>query len=165
MPEHANAPNDVLVKLCNRILSIEEEAITKASALGLTMSEIHVIEAIGDMEPRSMSEVAADLGVTIGTLPASVNRLVHKGHVPRSRPENARRVVLVTLTDKGMVAYRMHERFHQRMIDSILKGLDEDEQKSILHAAEKLYQFFLRVKPEDLLREGIEPKLGELSQR
>ena len=86
MPEHANALNDVLVKLFNRILSIEEEAITKASALGLTMSEIHVIEAIGDMEPRSMSEVAADLGVTIGTLTASVNRLVHKGHVTRSRP-------------------------------------------------------------------------------
>ena len=78
MTDKGQALNDVLVRLFNRILAIEEEAITKASALGLTMSEIHVIEAIGTDEPRSMSEVASDLGVTVGTLTASVNRLVYK---------------------------------------------------------------------------------------
>ena len=61
MTDKGKALNDVLVRLFNRILAIEEEAITKASALGLTMSEIHVIEAIGTDEPRSMSEVASDL--------------------------------------------------------------------------------------------------------
>ena len=102
MIDKGQALNDVLVRLFNRILAIEEEAITKASALGLTMSEIHVIEAIGTDEPKSMSEVASDLGVTVGTLTASVNRLVYKGHVTRFRSDRDRRVVLVSL--RTMVA-------------------------------------------------------------
>ncbi|OPZ64142.1 MAG: Multiple antibiotic resistance protein MarR [Firmicutes bacterium ADurb.Bin506] len=164
MPDKAEALNNVLVKLFNRILSIEEEAITKASALGVTMSEIHVIDAIGDTEARSMSEVAADLGVTMGTLTASVNRLVHKGHVTRSRPDNDRRVVLVTLTGDGLKAHEMHERFHMRMVDSILKNLSEEEQRSIVLAAQKLYEFFMRINPEDLLYEALKPGGDESHQ-
>jgi len=160
MPQKAVALNNVLVKLFNRILSIEEEAITRASALGITMSEIHVIEAIGNADPRSMSEVASDLGVTMGTLTASVNRLVHKGHVTRSRPDNDRRVVLVTLTGEGMVAHDLHEQFHMRMVDSILKNLSEEEQRSIVMAAEKLYDFFTRIDPEDLLYDAALPGRG-----
>ncbi|HOB41905.1 MAG: MarR family transcriptional regulator [Bacillota bacterium] len=151
MADKAEVLNDVLVKLFNKILSIEEEAITKAAALGVTMSEIHVIEAIGTDEPKSMSEVASTLGVTMGTLTASVNRLVHKGHVSRFRPEEDRRVVLVTLTEDGRLAHSIHERFHRRMINGILQDLDEESQDAIIVAAEKLYEFFERVKPEDLL--------------
>lgn len=154
MADKAEVLNDVLVKLFNKILSIEEEAITKAAALGVTMSEIHVIEAIGTDEPKSMSEVASGLGVTLGTLTASVNRLVHKGVVSRYRPEEDRRVVLVTLTEEGRVAHSIHERFHRRMIDGILKDLDDESQDAIIMAAEKLYEFFERVKPEDLLLEN-----------
>ncbi|MDD3598552.1 MAG: MarR family transcriptional regulator [Bacillota bacterium] len=154
MSDKAQALNDILVKLFNKILAIEEEAITKAAALGVTMSEIHVIEAIGTDEPKSMSEVASGLGVTLGTLTASVNRLVHKGVVSRYRPEEDRRVVLVTLTEEGRVAHSIHERFHRRMIDGILKDLDDESQDAIIMAAEKLYEFFERVKPEDLLLEN-----------
>ena len=118
------------------------------------MSEIQVIEAFGTDEPKSMSEVASGLGVTLGTLTASVNRLVHKGVVSRYRPEEDRRVVLVTLTEEGRVAHSIHERFHRRMIDGILKDLVDESQDASIMAAEKLYVFFERVMPEDLLLEN-----------
>ncbi|MBP7164729.1 MAG: MarR family transcriptional regulator [Firmicutes bacterium] len=153
MTDKGQALNDVLVRLFNRILAIEEEAITKASALGLTMSEIHVIEAIGTDEPRSMSEVASDLGVTVGTLTASVNRLVYKGHVTRFRSERDRRMVLVSLTDDGRLAYSIHDHFHKHMVEGILRNLDEESQEAVILAAEKLYEFFLKVKAEDMLED------------
>ncbi len=37
------------------------------------------------------------------------------------------------------------------MINGILQDLDEESQDAIIVAAEKLYEFFERVKPEDLL--------------
>ena len=100
-----------------------------------------------------MSEVASDLGVTVGTLTASVNRLVYKGHVTRFRSDRDRRVVLVSLTDDGRLAYSIHDHFHKRMVGGILRNLDEESQDAVILAAEKLYEFFLRVKAEDMLKE------------
>jgi len=65
-----------------------------------------------------MSEVASGLGVTLGTLTASVNRLVHKG-VGIPVPSGRKIGVLFSSHSprKGRVAHSIHERFHRRMID------------------------------------------------
>ena len=137
--------NDILVKLFNRILAIEQNAIERAQAFGLTITEIHVLEAVGMADPKSMSEIAAQLRVTLGTLTTAINRLVKKGYVSRIRPESDRRVVLVQLTEAGKLPYRIHERFHREMVHSILNGLLEEEEITLIKSMRKLYQFFNRV--------------------
>lgn len=137
--------NDILVKLFNRILVIEENAIQGAYPYPLTMTEVHVLEAVGTGDPKSMSEIASQLGVTLGTLTTAINRLVDKGYVTRIRPEEDRRVVLVRLTEAAARPFKLHERFHREMVRSILGGLDEEEEQSIIGAMEKLYSFFMRI--------------------
>ncbi|MGI5853299.1 MAG: MarR family winged helix-turn-helix transcriptional regulator [Bacillota bacterium] len=137
--------NDILVKLFNRILAIEQNAIERAQTFGLTITEIHVLEAVGMDEPKSMSEIAAQLRVTLGTLTTAINRLVKKGYVTRIRPESDRRVVLVQLTEAGKLPYRIHERFHREMVHSILNDLPEEEEITLIKAMQKLYQFFNKV--------------------
>ncbi|MEA4882632.1 MAG: MarR family transcriptional regulator [Clostridia bacterium] len=152
MPDYSGALNDVLVKLFNRILSIEERVINQAYAGGLTITEIHVLEAVGADRWRSMSEIAARLGITLGTLTTSMNRLERKGYVTRVRPDQDRRVVLVGLTPNGLDAYRFHEVFHSEMVAAILHDLSPDDQVATLGAAQKLYEFFLKVEPCDIVR-------------
>ena len=57
----------------------------------------------------------------------SVNGLVRKEYVLRTRSETDRRVVLVSLTEKGESAFRHHENFHTRIVDAIHASLTEEE--------------------------------------
>ena len=112
MNKEISIVNELLVKIFNEILQIEEKTLKSGHFSDLSVREMHTIEAIGRKEKRMMSEVAQDLGITVGTLTTSINRLIKKEYVERSRIEEDRRVVLVELTQKGKIAHRLHERFH-----------------------------------------------------
>lgn len=58
------------------------------------------------------------------------------------RGEQDRRVVYISLTEKGKIAYRHHEEFHRQMIDAIINGLSEDETKILVKALSNLNKFF-----------------------
>lgn len=148
--------NDVLVKLFNRILAIEENALAHACSPQLTITEVHVLEAVGRGEPRSMSEIAALLSVTLGTLTTAVSRLVKKGYVSRLRPDEDRRLVLVQLTEAGRRPYVIHERFHREMVGTILQGLEPEEEQTLIVSLQKLYTFFARFDGRTLCEEDSE---------
>lgn len=137
--------NEVLVKLFRDINTIEERAIKTGEYKELTVNDMHVIEAIDIHEPKNMTTVAKSLMVTTGTLTISVNGLVKKGYVERTRSEEDRRVVLISLTEKGRKAYAQHQQFHQEMIDAIIQGLNEEEQRILEHALRNVNQFFRTV--------------------
>lgn len=134
--------NELLVELFNDILQIEQNALSEGHFSDLSVTEIHTIEAIGMYEPKSMGEVAQELGITVGTLTTAINKLIKKEYVERKRIEEDRRVVLVELTKKGKLAYRIHEKFHKDMIKATIEGLNEDEEKILVSSLEKLNLFF-----------------------
>ena len=137
-----NTLNEVLVRLFRDINAIEERAIRTEEYKDVTTNDMHVMEAIGIQEAKNMTSVAKSLEVTTGTLTIAVNSLVKKGYVERVRSEEDRRVVLVSLSEKGKKAYLHHQQFHQQMIASILETLDGQEQQVLEKALQKLNQFF-----------------------
>ncbi len=139
--------NELLVQLFRDINMIEERAVRRGECKNLTLNDMHVIEAIGDGEPKNMTSVAKALSVTTGTLTISVNSLVKKGYVDRVRSEADRRVVLVSLTDLGQKAFRQHRHFHEEMIGSILSHVN-DEESSVLAGALTDIIGFLKEKNE-----------------
>ena len=134
--------NDVLVKLFRNVNVIEERAIRTEEYKDVTTNDMHVIEAIGMESAKNMTSVARALEVTTGTLTIAVNSLVKKGYVSRVRSEEDRRVVLVSLSEKGRRAYLHHRRFHEQMIDSVVEELTEEEQRILEKALRKLNHFF-----------------------
>lgn len=139
--------NELLVELFNDILMIEQQALKSKDFNDLSITEIHTIEAIGMYGDKTMSEVAEKLNITVGTLTVAVNNLEKKGYVERKRSEEDRRIVFVHLTKKGKLAYRMHEKFHSAMINQVIEGLTEEEEKVLISSLEKLNAFFkLRLK-------------------
>ena len=137
--------NEVLVKLFRDINTLEERAIRTEEYQDVTSNDMHVIEAIGPEGTKNMTSVARELEVTTGTLTISVNSLVKKGYVDRTRSEEDRRVVLISLSDKGQKAYLHHRKFHEEMIDAVLKDLTEEEQQALEKALSKLTRFFREV--------------------
>ena len=134
--------NDVLVNLFRDINSIEEKAIASQEYQDLTNNDMHVIEAIGIGEPKNMSSIARELSVTVGTLTIAMNSLVKKGYVERSRGLEDRRVVYISLSERGRKAYGHHARFHREMIESLTSDLSEDEMQTLVKALMKLNQWF-----------------------
>ena len=129
--------NSILVKLFNDILNIEEKALITEEFKDISVTDMHIIEAIGIAEPRTMSMISKSLGVTMGTLTTGINGLVRKGYVVRNRS-----VVYASLTEKGIAAYHHHMKFHKSMIDSIMQDLSEDEAVVLNKTFNRLETFF-----------------------
>lgn len=142
MEKSISVLNELLVQNFNDILQIEQNALKEGAFSDLSITEIHTIEAIGMYSSRSMSEIALDLEITVGTLTIAINNLVKKGYVQRNRSERDRRVVEIVLTRRGMLAYRVHEKFHSDMIKSTIKGLTKEEERILIKALGNLNDFF-----------------------
>ena len=134
--------NRLLVQLYGDILKIEEKSLQEGEFSDLSVTEIHIIEAIGINECRTMSEIAYDLSITVGTLTTAINKLIKKEYVERKRIEEDRRVVLISLTKKGKLAYRLHEKFHKDMVNTAIDGLSEEQEEVLIYSLTELNTFF-----------------------
>ena len=139
------ALNEVFVKVFKNITGIEERAIRTGEYHNATANDMRVIEAIGMGKPRNMTSVANALSVTTGTLTISVNSLVKKGFVERVRSEEDRRVVLVSLTEKGKMVYIKHQKFHEELVESIVNRLDEEEKVLLEKVLSNLNRYFSKM--------------------
>ncbi len=92
--------NKLLVEVYDDIGKIEQESLKQGEFKDLSISEIHTIEAIGLYEEKTMSEVAARLEITTGTLTTAIDKLIKKGYVERNRSETDRRIVNIKLTKR-----------------------------------------------------------------
>ena len=141
--------NEQLVNLFRSINTIEEQAMRTEEYKDVTTNDMHVIEAIGTGAPKNMTTVARILSVTTGTLTISANSLVKKGYVQRVRSEEDRRVVLVSLTEKGKRAYAHHKKFHDEMIQEVLEGLSDEEQEVLRKSLGNLLDYFRRLQEKN----------------
>jgi DNA-binding MarR family transcriptional regulator len=134
--------NNLMVHLFNDILKLEENAVITEEFKDLTNNDMHIIEAVGLGEGSNMSMIARKLGITVGSLTTSMNSLVNKKYVVRERSEADRRIVYIRLTPKGEKAYRHHEEFHKKMVESVVEKLSEEEVKALSKALDGLVEFF-----------------------
>ena len=110
---------------------MEENAVITEEFKDLTNNDMHIIEAVGLGEGNNMSTIARKLGITVGSLTTSMNSLVNKKYVVRERSEADRRIVYIRLTPKG-----------EKMVESAMEKLSEEEVKALSKALDGLFEFF-----------------------
>jgi len=130
--------NKLLVEIYEDVIHIEEYAIKTGVFKDLSITEIHTLEAVGLYGSKTMSEVASELNITMGTLTTAIDKLIKKGYVERKRSDVDRRIVNVSLTKKGKLAYRVHEKFHLDMVKAIMNDFTSQEEEVLLCALRKL---------------------------
>lgn len=138
----AKVVNEVLVELFNDILTIEKGVIKNSPYNDLSVTEIHVLEAVGRTS-RTMTDIATHLGITVGTLTTSINRLVKKGYVIRYRSKDDRRFVEIELTERGRLAYDVHESFHKNMVEAMIEKLSDEDNEILISSLQRLSKFFM----------------------
>jgi DNA-binding MarR family transcriptional regulator len=69
----------------------------------VSANQARVLDHLDDVEPASLMGLARHMGVSASTMSLTVDRLVRRGYVTRSRDAADRRVVNLRLTDDGAV--------------------------------------------------------------
>jgi len=133
--------NELLVDVFNQILSIEGFTL-KDWGVKLSMTEVHVLEAVRNSEIPTMGSVANRLRVTLGTLTTSVNVLVKKGYISRYRDDTDRRKVLLELNDSAVEVLKLHDKFHDEMISSLFNDLELEKDEVLMKSLENISEYF-----------------------
>ncbi|MGY3749500.1 fatty acid biosynthesis transcriptional regulator FabT [Vagococcus acidifermentans] len=141
MNEDFKQVNDQLVRVFNDILTIEETELKKSEFKDLSIKEMHTIEAIGLHDTKTTSEVAKNLSITVGTLTVAINNLVKKNYVERVRSKEDRRVVMLKLTNRGRLCYRVHQNFHKKMVEAALTDMGDEEKQALIKGLGSLHEF------------------------
>ena len=133
--------NNLLVSLFDEIIELEERVLIKGEFKDISKNDMHIIDAIGSEETKNMSALAKKMKVTVGTLTIAINNLVKKGYVSRIRSKKDKRVVLISLSEKGERAFRRHKNFHERMVDSVIDGLDDNQVGVLINTLKNVRSF------------------------
>ena len=98
-----------------------------AADLGLHPTDLQAIHLLGGTSGRSAGELAESLGLTTGSTTALIDRIERLGYVKRTRDENDRRKVVVTLNPPKIADLRQRYRFIDQRIAALLKERSDEQ--------------------------------------
>ena len=87
--------NQLFVRLFNQILDIETQYMVGHGVEDLSLSELHIIDAISSLSNPTMSTIASQATLTNGTITTAIKKLEAKGYVKRRKDDNDRRIIRV----------------------------------------------------------------------
>ena len=102
-----------------------EHGVVKES--GLSLPQMHTLEILGADGDLRMTELAAKMGITTGSLTVLVDRLERGGFVARKPHETDRRSIRVGLTPEGERLFVEHHKLHEQLTQEILCALTPEE--------------------------------------
>ncbi|APO47792.1 MarR family transcriptional regulator [Paenibacillus xylanexedens] len=103
----------------------------------MTVTMLHVLDAIGTLEPVNGITISKQFGFSKGTVSKITKRLVQKNFIlPEYLPDN-KKEVLFRMTELGQDIYRLHQAMHQQIdlgANRFLQRYTEDELQFLVHA-------------------------------
>ena len=143
MDDFSSQLNDVLISTYQSIGKLEEKMLQSVESNDLSISELHLIEAIGKEKAKgqTISDLAQELEVTLPSITVAVKKLEKKGYVQKRKSENDGRMVHVVLTRAGRRMEMIHSYFHKKMITAVLSTMQEEEKQQLFLAMRRLEDF------------------------
>ena len=111
---------ELFFELQAKLQFFEREYLKKFDIVDVTPNEVKVLYIIGISNTKSMSDIADELKVTKGTLSITINSLVKKGYVIRTRHKQDRRVIIVYLTKRSLSIVRHYGKFYYALIQTLI---------------------------------------------
>lgn len=126
--------DDIFQQLSRRIrLELSQNLVD-----GITMSQFAVLNKISGKGKVTVSEAAVDLNVSLSAITALADRLYKAGLVDRSRDEQDRRLVWLTLTKDGEGIIAECRKARNQMAEKYLSRLPEEDMRHLVRIYEKI---------------------------
>ncbi len=136
--------DNLLGKIYGHTMSAEQTYVADSEFKDISVNDMHIIAAVGMKTSGSMSSIAKKMGVTVGTLTIAINSLVKKGYVNRVRSSKDRRVMLISLSEKGEKAFVYQQGFHDKLRTFFQTELSADQCGALVEALSKIEAGFGR---------------------
>ena len=108
---------------------VQEEYLKQGPFPELSLTEVHVIEAVSKESFPTMSNVAKRLQVTVGTLTTNVKSIIKKGFLTKETYEKDHRFIILRITSKGYEALHYHDTFHASLSKLYSEKMTPEEMK------------------------------------
>lgn len=118
---------------------------------GLTTSQLLILLLLDETDKPavSMSEIAAELAVSLPTVTGLVDRLVREGLVVRYPSDEDRRMVLVRLARSGRRVIRRVLRALDDLVHQVLATTSEAERESLVLATERVFELARQIRQRE----------------
>lgn len=148
---------NIIQELIDRYVAVSFQVQKKAEYLikgqigdDLTNDQHYILRYIHQSKNCTSTELAEAFEVNKSAITAIINRMADKGLIQRTRDENDRRVVYLTLTKEGNTLYENCQEKVQLLVESIITQFEETEITAFIHTFEKLAQILINKKQEEM---------------
>jgi DNA-binding MarR family transcriptional regulator len=137
---------DHYINLSFSVNKIAEGLVKEQIGSDLTNDQHYTLRYINKVGTCTSSELAEVFDVKKSAITAIITRMWEKGLIQRTRDENDRRVVYLTMTDKGRDLFQKTEEKIQDLVESFITRFDQSEIVQFLNTYEKLNEILLERK-------------------
>jgi DNA-binding MarR family transcriptional regulator len=102
-----------------------------------SIKDVSILYLLGE-KPMMMSELAAEMELTPGTMTTKVDSLIKKKFVERKYDGYDRRKIYIQLAKKGESIFTVIMQHHLDLSAILLKKLNSDEQETLIKLSEKM---------------------------
>ena len=104
----------------------------------ISKRDFSIIVFIGKTGEVIMRDISEFLNVPMSTTTGIIDKLVEKGYLTRLHSEKDRRIIKVKLSKFGKDSFELLESTLYNMGETMLSGLNSDEQTSFINLLEKV---------------------------
>lgn len=140
----------IIKELINKYIELSFSVQRKAECLvkeqigsDLTNDQHYTLRYISNVGSCTSSQLAEQFNVQKSAITAIITRLFEKGLIQRTRDENDRRVVYLTLTDKGNELFLQTEERIYKLVESFITQFEQEEITQFMKTYEKLNQILI----------------------
>jgi DNA-binding MarR family transcriptional regulator len=136
-------------RVINRSMFLEKRTIFHHESLRLYPSELHLLQVLNEGTDPSAGEMAQKLGISIGAVSQTLNRLEKKGVIHKTKDPALKNRLKARLTEVGQTAIRQFEQGQEvtmKAFSSYMGGLSNGERKVIEGFLSHLEEFLRRLK-------------------
>ncbi|WP_374120551.1 MarR family winged helix-turn-helix transcriptional regulator [Neobacillus sp. PS3-40] len=147
----------MIQNLIDRYIAVSFKVTKKAESLikeqignDLTNDQHYILRYIYQSKECTSSELADVFEVNKSAITAIINRMVDRELIKRTRDENDRRVVYLTLTDEGNTLFKKTEDRVHCLVKSIITKFNMEEIKNFIQTYEKLADKLIETKQDQV---------------
>ena len=107
----------------------------------ITIPQYHIMYFLSDRRRATMSELAEHLLVSRAAVTGLVDKLVKTGFVKRKFSCEDRRIIMISLTEKGKIVISKIKKQFNSLLVSAFNKLSSEEKKQFMEMSEKMGQF------------------------
>ncbi|HOA70540.1 MAG: MarR family transcriptional regulator [Bacillota bacterium] len=129
---------DRIDRLIHLIAGKFSREVAQAIEGTMSVSEFLVLRMLAQTGPSRVSQIARKMQITASAVTFLTDKLADKELILRKRDEADRRVVLVSITEKGARVLEELEALRRAAAERMLEGLSDSELSGIVAILEKL---------------------------